>query len=231
MAILKAKARQSTAVTREPEGEDVYLRALRDGSLSTVDFFTAMALEGRCFMANAGTATTPIAFGAGSTGIVTTEADLLVVVPNGTTIIPISLVIYNEAYGTNAIYECLAAYGSGGTTTQPTNATAVTPVNLRSDSPRGTSCTLWKSGDAAGATYITTNIVEFFRDGLQSAITKATAVANVANADQFRFSWSAVETGVVPIIVGSQQLFVFSQAQEATGFIQFCYCELPSSVV
>jgi hypothetical protein len=229
MAKIKAVAKQTTAVDRLSEGADVYVRALRDGTLSTAAFFQALALEGRCFAANIGSLTTPATFAA--TPIDGTEPDIILEVPSGTTVLPISLTIQMEAYGTNAIFECMAAFGTGGSRGAATGGTAITPVNLRTDAPRGSSCVCYSTIDDATATYLTANKVEFFRDGLQSAITKATAVNNIANADFVKFKWSAAESGFQPVLIGASQLFVNAMSQAGTGFMTLVWAELPSSAI
>jgi len=229
MAIIKAKAQQTTSVSRVSEGNDVYIRALRDGSLSTAGLFQALAIEGRMFQATVGTLTGPSTFA--STAIDGTEPDLIVEVPAGTTILPVSLQIYMEAYGTNAIFECLASYGTGGSKGAATGGTAVTPVNLRSDGPYGSACTVYSTINDATATYVTGNIVEFWRDGAQVAITKATAVNNIANADFVKFEWSVAKYGFQPVLVGASQLFVNAMSQAGTGFMKLVYAELPSAAI
>lgn len=229
MAKIKAVAKQTTAVDRVSEGTDVYIRAFRDGSLTTAQFFQALAIEGRCFCANIGTLTTPATFAA--TAIDGTEPDIILEVPSGVTVLPISLDIQMEAYGTNAIFECVAAYGTGGSRGAATGGTAITPVNLRTDAPRGSSCVCYSTIDDATATYLTGNKVEFFRNGLQSAITKATAVNNIANADFVHFNWSAAISGFQPVIVGAAQLFVNAMSQAGTGFMTLVWAELPTTSV
>src|SRR3990167_1136983 len=127
-----ADIRAKTGV-RQPDRQTqdkalAFVRALRDGSLSMADFVMVSALEGRGFVANAGTVTSPITFGAGT--IDTTEPDFDMLVPAGTLVIPVEIRVYMEAFGTNAQFECMASVGTGGT--QGTD-TAVTPTNLRAD--------------------------------------------------------------------------------------------------
>jgi len=229
MPLIKTKGVQTTSVVRVSEGNDTYIRALRDGTISTGSLFQVLAIEGRMFQVTVGSLTGPSTFAASA--IDGTEPDIIVEVPTGTTILPVSLQIYMEAYGTNAIFECLASYGTGGSRGAATGGSAVTPVNLRSDSPYGSACTVYSTIDDATATYVTGNIVEFWRDGAQSAITKATAVANVANADFVKFEWSVAKYGFQPILVGASQLFVNAMSQAGTGYMKLVYAELPSAAI
>lgn len=207
------------------DGGTMDLRCARDGVLFTAPWLLAMAMEGRMYCAGAGSITTAITWEA-TAACDMTKAAVMVDVPSGTTIIPVSIQLQMEAFGTNAIFECAAHIGSGGITA---GGTAVTVTNLRSDAPDTTECTV--TSDLTGATALTTNICEFWRDGLQSAITKATAVNNIANKDDFKFVWTLTESSAFPIVIGAGQLFVTQGSQAGTGFCKVVWIEIPSTMV
>lgn len=102
MAIVKAKARQDAAVTRVSEGEDTYLRAMRDGSLIKADWKQALILEGRGFMFTVGALSTPVVGGgAAATAIDADGPDFLVGIPTGTSIMPLYIeVCLSQGIGT-----------------------------------------------------------------------------------------------------------------------------------
>jgi len=205
------------------DGDDRYskIQGTRDGAIFTQDWVLARIAEGRGFVANAGTATAPITFGAGS--IDTTEFDLHVSVPSGTTIIPIELVIKVEAWGTSAIAECMAVAGTGSTCGA---GTSVTPAKLRTDGAFSSNCTVTSAATATSGVAITG--AEFFRDGHIVAVTPATAGASGGTLAT-KFRWSYLNTGYAPIVVGAGQVGVFMSAQAGTGFISLFYVEVPSS--
>ena len=90
MAIIKTKARQDTGVARVSEGGDVYVRSTRDGSLFMADWKQAMIMEGRGFMINVGALTTPITGGGtGNTKPDANSPDISILVPSGTSFLPI----------------------------------------------------------------------------------------------------------------------------------------------
>ncbi len=94
MAIIKTKARQDTGVARVSEGGDVYVRSTRDGSLFMADWKQAMIMEGRGFMINVGALTAPITGGGtGSTKPDADSPDISILVPNGTSLLPIRVEI------------------------------------------------------------------------------------------------------------------------------------------
>src|SRR3990167_5712869 len=186
-------------------------RATRDGSLFSADWLLGLAMEGRIFNATGGSATTPITFGAGA--IDTTEPDLYVIVPDGTAIIPLEIRVYMEAFGTSAQFECMAACGTGGSTSAPTGGTLVTSTNRRTDAPNTSNCTIYSNVDASGATYMTTNVSEFWRDGQQFAITKTAGSATAAALDPFLFVWKYSDSMAPPVLMGASQLAIFAASQ------------------
>lgn len=202
----------------------VGVHGTRSGELYVANWFDAVAMEGRMFVANGGSATTPITFGAGT--IDTTEPDLFVSVPSSALVLPVSIRTHMEAYGTAAIFEYMASTGTGGSAGTDTD---VTPTNLRSDAPVTSTCTIGVASNA-DATYMTANVSEFWRGGIQE-------VATIASADDASpvtgssWEWDRFQVGTGPIMNGSSQLMAFFASQASTGFIVFTYAELPSEMV
>ncbi len=180
-------------------------------------------MEGRGFVVNNGTVTTPITFGAGT--IATTAPDFDLSVPAGVLVIPVSFQIYFEAYGTNAQMECMAAAGGGGVI----GASAVlAPVSTRIDAPIGSQCSA--RGPNTGTTYMTKNAQEFWRDGQQFAITKTAGSATVSAEDPYKFKWNYTDDMLPPILydpANITRINIFAKSQAGTGFMIFKYVELP----
>src|SRR3990167_2371895 len=166
-----------TQVVRVGDDERRGLRLTADGAQMSQDCLMSMAFEGRVYNGSGGTITTPITFGAGDINTVEPDFDLLV--PSGTIVIPVSIEIYMETFGTDLLFECMASVGRGGT--QGTD-TDVTPTNLRADAPYTSACTVGVASNA-DAVYMTANVSEFWRDGLRFAITKTASSATVSAAD------------------------------------------------
>ena len=203
------------------------LRLQRDGALFTSEWLTGLALEGRVYVANAGTGTAPISFAALYTN---TAPDLDVSVPAGTLVIPIALHVQIETFGSTLLAEIVAAIGTGGVIA-PTSATAVTPRNLRADAPYTSGCTI--VSDGTGATYPTGNVYEFWRDGQDKVVTIATAV-DTSPRGGCSFRWSAFQSGIWPIMYSASaitRLNVFASVQTGTGFITLTYIELPLAAI
>jgi len=227
MALMKAKARQTSAISTVSEGADSYLRSLRDGTLLSAEWILAQTIRGRLMCASAGSLTTPITW----TGTATndqTKAAVMVDVPSGTTIFPLQIDLQMEAYGTNALFECAASTGSGGVSA---GGSAVTVKNMRSDAPYSTNCTV--TSDLTGGTALTTNDAEFWHSGLAIAITMATAVNNIANCgkDFYHFGWKYKDGLFCPIVVGAGQLVVTQGSQAGTGFCKVFWIEVPTTEI
>ena len=205
--------------------DDQYSKAqgTRDGAIWTADWVLARCAEGRVFVANAGTVTTPITFGAGI--IDEDEYDLHIAVPSGTTIGIISVDVVFEVVGTNALLEVMAKTGTGSTVGA---GTAITPRNLRSDAPFTSNCTITAAATASSGVEITG--AEFFRNCLGKTVTVATSGIQAATQPR-KFSWNHKDAGYIPIVVGATGAAcgVFAGAQAGQGFITVVYVEVPST--
>ena len=221
--------RYVTGVTPQAvDGDDKFLavQGTRDGAIYTMDWGMAKALEGRVYVANAGSVTSELTFGAGD--IDTTEPDLFLSVPLGTTVVPLEIRVKMQAYGTTLIFELMAATGTGGVAGTDTNLTYGTLWgNLRSDGPNSSLCTVGHSS-AADATYMTTNVVEFWREGIMLAATTATGDDDSSKLGE-TWVWNAKQAGWAPVLVGASQLMVFASSQAGKGFITIVYAEFPST--
>lgn len=220
MAVIKGVARQSSSVSRAAEGGENYLKMLRDGSISVADMVAAWGLEGRIFTLNAGSVTTPITFGAGS--ITETEYDVYLKANSGFQIVPLSIQLQMEAYGTTALFEAMAKLGAGGTVGA---GTSVTPVCTNTQVNRGPSCTCTVAATATSGVALTSGF-EFWRVGSQKTVTRAT-VTEVLQ-DPMRFTWSWKDSGVLNV---GPELALYASAQAGTGFFIVTYAELPTSSV
>jgi len=200
------------------------VKALKDGTLSVMDFIAVMSLEGRVFSAAGGSGTSPITFGAGT--IDTTEPDLMIKVPSGTSIIPVEINLTMEAYGTTAIFEFMASIGQGSTTALGTD-TDVTIYNCNLGNSVASACS---AGAASNndATYMTDNVVEFWRGCEGKAVTVATADDD-STWQPVNFSWKLTDAGYLPICNGEGGLTVFAASQAGTGFIQCRFIEIPTN--
>lgn len=221
--ILEAVTGVKTPSRSTEDGRYLKVQSTRDGAPFTARWVQAKAQEGRVFCANSSKVTTVTTFGAGS--ITTTEYDLMMNVPDGTIAVPLSIRIKMEAYGSTAIFECMASCGTGGSLSAADTDIVIT--NLRTDEPFKSNCSVGVAADSAG-TYMTTNISEFWRDGLMQSFTQESATINSVYPPQV-FKWSALSSGVYPVLVGASQLTIFASAQAGNGFITLIWVEVPET--
>ena len=205
-------------------------RAQRDGALFTSDWTLGLAMEGRVYVGNAGTASDTVTFGAGT--IDTTEPDFDLSIPAGTLAIPLEIRIYMERYDTsNTQFECMASVGTGGS--QGATTTSVNARNIRADAPN-TSLATAVAASSSDAVYMTSNVAEFWRDGQQATITKTGASATVSSQDPVLFIWRYSDSLVAPIMYSSSvvsRLNVFASSVAGTGFITVTWAELPDTAI
>lgn len=201
----------------------------RDGGLVSTDWITARALEGRLITARAGSATTPITFGAGT--IDTTEYDLAVVVPATVVAVLLSIDVDFEALGTTAILEGMASTGTGGVVGTDTDlVTGTTITSSRTDNAYASLCSGGVASNA-DATYFTANINEFMRFGQSKAVDIVTADDDNAYPP-LHYHWDYREAGPQILVGdGTVQLMVFAASQAGTGFIRARWVELPIGMV
>ena len=205
----------------------VAAKGMLDGTAFTADWLARMAAEGRMYTAHAGTGTAPVTF-AGA--YVNTTPDFDMSVPAGVLVVPVALAVQYETYGTILLTECVAAVGVGGVLT-PTGAEAVTVVNHRLDLPDNSGVSAVSTG--TGATYMTSHIVEFFRDGHQADVTASAIATGDQASNLHKFRWSALETGNWPFMYSTSsitRLNIFACSQAGTGFISLTFVVPPLSV-
>lgn len=228
MAMLKAKGRQTSAVSVESENSDVYLRAMRDGSLINMPWVMAKVFEGKVFCAMTGVLSADVTFAPVVAGDM---PDLTVLVPGGTTIIPVYISVNFEDTGTPLVLDVLAI-ASKVYDNDVTSTTTLVIKNMRTDKAVGGSqCTaLFKttSGgtDLESAGY---NYVEFWRpvsgfaeDAFANSTARIGAHTNHAK-------WTIGDAVVPPIIVGTSTLGIYAGAQAGKGFITAIWVEVPTA--
>jgi len=207
------------------DGHVMDLRMTRDGAAFGADWTLGLCLEGRVFCAQAGLLSTAITWTATATNDQTKPA-MFLSVPSGTTVIPLEISLYMEAYGTTAQFECEALVGTGAVSA---GGTAMAITNMRTDAPYTSNCTA--TSDITGGTAPTANISAFWRDGEQFAITKSAGSATVAVHDPIKWVWSWKDSLYVPVVVGPAQLLVTQGSQAGTGFGKIIFVEVPTTSV
>ncbi len=212
----------SPAVAGESDYRSV--NGTRDGAIYSADYWTQLALEGRVYVVNVGTGTSPTTFNATYSAA---EPDLWIHVPTGTAIIPIYLAVGFEDTGTAQVMDVLGMVSSTGDSA--VTGTALTIKNSRTDAPNASVCTASAVVTAAGTDPHAGNFYEFWRPYAgfgEDAFNGSTGwVNNMIHGT----SWSVRQAAQVPIVANGGSLAVYAAGQAATGFIVAAWAEVPST--
>lgn len=218
MSELYLNAKQQN-ISRASDGTLVGLRGTRDGAFYSVDLYRALALEGRTFIAQLGSASDP------STAMDAYNAvrpEMVVDVPDGTTIIPLLIQIHLESHGAT-LHEAFAL-ASRTLGNAPGNGTVIIVKPVRTDNPGIASrCTAYATLTGDITTPVSTGSIEFWRSGHP-------VDWDVAGEPTPMMLWSA-QRHVPPIIVGSGSLTIYASGTTPTGFIVVSWAELPESAL
>ncbi|KKN30813.1 hypothetical protein LCGC14_0830210 [marine sediment metagenome] len=222
--------REVSSVSRgTSDGDLMALRGTRDGAVFTADWYLAAALEGRAFGVNTGTGTSPDTMT--TTTLTVAKPDLAITVPAGTTIIPVLIEYSIEDTDGAGVLDVLAM-ASSATTQVLSGGDSLTIHNMRTDKPNSSNCSAAAVLASSGVTPYTGNFIEFFR-GYAGDVTdqhNSSTAQTVATAS--RFSWTAANTMVPPILTGVSQLCVYCTGPGAlTGWITAIWVEFPSSSI
>ena len=225
MAIVKGTGQQTTAIQRLSEGADVYLRALRDGTMIAADWKQAAVMGGYGFHSQVG------AFGVGATGggtgsiIDIDQPELLISIPNGTAVLPLRFTVavvpgaMNQATDET---EILIAVDQDKADDASGTAASRTPSNLNTLCGKTSVCTVTSE-------YTTNTTAPVLDLELAHAVIVADTDGTPAN-----FVWSELnllyEPEVPPIINGPAMILVyFGGTVNATGFISASWLEFPEN--
>jgi hypothetical protein len=222
MPLLKGKGRQTFGISQISEGENQYLRLMRDGSIIKTSWLMSKAIEGKVFAAHAGVLTTPVTFNG---TIDAAEPDLLVTVPTGTTIIPVLINVCFEDTGSAAVQDVFAV--ASNVYDNSVTATASTIYNYRTDqAAAGSKCTAYSVvTSTSGTTPESGNFIEFWRPYSGFAEDAFNSSTSWGNNAVHGSQWHIGDAKVPPIIKGTGSLSVYASAQAGTGFITAVWVE------
>jgi hypothetical protein len=213
MADMRVFAKQNS-VGRNPNST-VGWRGTSDGSGIVVPWVTALALEGRVFQANIGSASTPVSFA--KTAYDSDQPQLVVDVPSGTSILPLKIELHLEdSAGTdNEIMATVSTTIVGAGT-----STAVTQKNQRSDSPITSGCSVYSlyTGNGTDPTVHT----EIWRSGY--------AFADSTTNPRPVFTYDVEEHPRVVIVgAGALVIYIVGTTTAPAGYLKVVWAELPSA--
>lgn len=210
----------STTPTRKTANDGfISPRALRDGTLVSIPWYDALALEGRVFVAQNGDETTPLTFLA----LAANRPDAWIRVATSTIVIPLSCTVTIEAgAGTVTEIDLRTAQNDIGNGTS--TAASVGPLASKTSAPIASTSTVRHL--ATADTTAGTNEVTVWRKTLPFAM--ATTEGN-----EFPTFDITREMMGYPVLVGpaSIMLYISATTTQATGFVTWKWAEIPSNTV
>ena len=200
------------------DGNYAPLRLNRRGELVTVPLPLQLSLDGRVFVANVGTASTPVNFA--ETAYDADQPQFVIDVPSGKTALPLNIkVVLETSAGTlnEIIVGSAAALVGAGT------STAVTAKNLTATQPNASGCTVRSlyTGDGTDITALA-SYVEWAR-GAQPIVGTA--------ENHPEWEWNALKAGFMPVLVGPASLavWILGASTAPTGYLTAVWAELDSA--
>jgi hypothetical protein len=219
---LPLAARKATTPMRQTsDGSEGTVWASRDGALMTMDWYTAMAMEGRVFNISnevqEGGATALC--GETAPGTDNINPSILIDVPSGVTIIPMEVMVMPEGTGTQGDWGVIRI-NTDDTTRYSSGGNALPIINMRKDDIHASACSAYDGSTQIVASANTDD------DIIWVGSTDHSARANEAQI------WTARQF-IPPILVGPASLLVFIMVTTVDEEILFSakWVELPSNTI
>ena len=186
------------------EGSQGKVRLNRRGELVIVPLELQWSMDGRVFNASNAVQETDEAIVETSRGSNSINPSLLVDVPSGTTIVPLEVIVdFGNTPGTSKDMvftintDDAIRYSSGGG--------AITPVNMRKDDPRSSTCIV----KSASTQIVASNNTD--DDTIFCSMVEEEATPRTTNAGTPLFEWTAKKY-VPPTLIGPASLLVYLTA-------------------
>lgn len=213
-----------TDIKVKEAGTDTQVNALglKDGAIVSSDWIQTNLMLGSVYMAYMGIDSSPDTLDA---AFANTDVDMMVDVPDATSIIPLAIKLQVEDYGTKSLFETMALVTK---TLGGASATVFTPINVRTRAAGGSNCTCCY--DATVTSGYTAGSFELYHYVLHEVIDVLSAdddaAAQVIRRD---WNWSAGQDGFAPVIDGEGSLQVWSISQANKGFLQVYWLEFATA--
>jgi hypothetical protein len=220
--------RKATSPLRDAsDGHSGKLWTLRDGAAVNMDWYTALALEGRCFIVDTATGTTMDDLNDLWT---TADPDLYLYVPKGLAVIPLYIELGFEDTSTAVVADIYALASNTEDADRSVTGTVETISCLRTDMPYATGCSAWShvtacTEPAAG------NYFEFWRPYAGFIDDEFNDSIPWRVPQPHGISWSAKEATIPPIICDGGCVAVWASVTAGTGFITMIWAEVDSAFI
>jgi len=223
MALVKGKAQQTSAKQGESEGADVFLRALRDGSMVLADWKQAAVMGGFGFMTHTGAFSTGVAGGGSAAVIDADRPNFTLSIPDGISVVPLRIgvhVITGAPADANEL-EILIAVDVNQAMATAGTATADTIYNMNTLASRASTC-------IARDTYSATLGAD---PSLELELARKVLIYDLVSTGTIGVIMDLVyEPQNPPIINGPAALYVhFGGAAASTGYVDATWLEFTES--
>ena len=205
-------------------GTDTQVNALglKDGAIVSADWVQTNLMLGTVYMCYLGDESTAGTFDA---AYANTDPDIMIDVPDGTTIIPLKIQMQVEDYGSKALFETMALVSK---TLGAATSTAFTPINVRTRAAGGSNCTCCTAPTVTSG--YTAGSFELFHYVLHEVLDVGSAdddaAAQVVRRD---WGWSIAKDGFAPVIDGEGSLQFWAISQACKGFCQIYWLEFATA--
>lgn len=203
------------ALSANAEG---YVRLGPGSELVGLPFHVATAFEGRVFVANFGSESTPLNFA--KTAYDEDQPQAVLRVPSSVVIVPLSVSVYLET-SAGTLNEVILGTAQNDIGNGTSTAATIGPISLHADGARASQCTprhLYTANSTA-----LTNKIEFARFGY--------AFADATTDPSKRFVWDYMQHAAVPILKGDASLILWIAAATTapTGYATFTWAEFDAA--
>jgi hypothetical protein len=206
-----AKEQGTTAVRLNPRGE-----------LVSPDWYTQLVLDGRVYNVSNEVQETGALLGeAGGPGTNNVAPSMLLDVPSGTTVIPLSLAMMpQDSVGTSGDWLTIRMNTESTKTHYSSGGNQITPKNMRKDDPNTSACSFYEAGTAIVA------LANVDDDTIWHTS------YDTSTRDNERLAWSARED-IPPVLIGPASLMVFVETNNVDEgvFFSFKYAEFSTTDV
>ncbi len=219
--ITGAKTRERLA----SDGREVRAQGTRDGAQYVADWKQGLVFEGRVFVANVGSFSTPIVGGGNGTILDLDQPEFILSIPSGTSVIPLRVAIQTQTplLATDADEsEILLAVDTGFAAVADGTKTTPTIYGLRTDKPVIPQCVFTSAYTADVTDPVIT--VELARSVVVGDVQGTPATALWTKNEL------VYEPAQSPVIVGPAMLIGYWGGTVATpGFAEVVWAELPTA--
>ena len=205
-AILRGYVQQDAYHVAKEQGT-ASVRLNPRGELVSPDWFTQLVLDGRVYNVSNEVQEAGALMGESGPGTNNVAPSMLLDVPSGTTVIPLSLALTPENTGTAGDWPQVRM-STDDTTRYSSGGNQVTPINMRKDDPNTSACSFYEAGTAIVATANTDDDTIWH-----------TSYDN-STRDNERLLWTA-RRDIPPVLIGPAALLVFITVNNVDEEINF----------